>query len=77
MFPNSIDGITQTYLDAIEDELQQAVKRANNFGNTKLHDMLTYHMGWQGDRKNVDTRGKRIRPLLVLLSCSAAGGDWI
>jgi geranylgeranyl diphosphate synthase type I len=76
MFPNSIDGITQTYLDAIEDELQQAVKRANNFGNTNLHDMLAYHMGWQGDRKNIETRGKRIRPLLVLLSCSAAGGDW-
>ncbi len=76
MFPNSIEGITQTYLDAIEDELQQAVKRANNFGNTKLHDMLTYHMGWQGNRKNVESRGKRIRPLLVLLSCSAAGGDW-
>ena len=76
MFPNSIDGITQTFLDAIENELQQAVKRANNFGNTKLHDMLAYHMGWQGDRKNVETRGKRIRPLLVLLSCTAAGGDW-
>jgi len=76
MFPTSIDGITQTYLDAIETELQQAVKRANNFGNTKLHDMLAYHMGWQGELKNVETRGKRIRPLLVLLSCSAAGGDW-
>ena len=76
MFPHSIDGITQTYLDAIEDELQQAVKRANNFGNTKLHDMLAYHMGWQGDRKIVESRGKRIRSLLVLSSCSAAGGDW-
>jgi len=76
MYPNSIDGITQTYLNAIEDELQQAVKRANNFGNTKLHDMLVYHMGWQGERKDAKSRGKRIRPLLVLLSCSAAGGDW-
>jgi geranylgeranyl diphosphate synthase type I len=76
MSTNSIDAITQTYLEAIEDELQKAVKRANNLGNTELHDMLAYHMGWQGDRKKIESRGKRIRPLLVLLSCSAAGGDW-
>jgi geranylgeranyl diphosphate synthase type I len=77
MFPNSIEGITQTYLDAIEDELQQAVKRANDFGNSRLHSMLAYHMGWQGNRNHTQARGKRIRPLLALLSCSAAGGDWL
>ena len=76
MSTNSIDSITQSYLEAIEDELKRAVKRANNFGNTQLHDMLAYHMGWQGARKNAASRGKRIRPLLVLLSCSSAGGDW-
>lgn len=76
MFSNSIEDITQAYLDVIEDELKQAVKRANDFGITKLYDMLAYHMGWQGNRSNTETRGKRIRPLLVLLSCSAAGGDW-
>jgi geranylgeranyl diphosphate synthase, type I len=76
MLPNSIENLTQTYLEAIEGELQQALKRANSFGNTNLHAMLAYHMGWQGNRAKVERRGKRIRPLLVLLSCSAAGGDW-
>ncbi|OGO12660.1 MAG: hypothetical protein A2Y53_01775 [Chloroflexi bacterium RBG_16_47_49] len=66
----------QTYLAAIEDELQQAVKQAHDNGNTQLHDMLAYHMGWQGKPVNIDARGKRIRPLLVLMTCSAAGGDW-
>ena len=66
----------QPYLTAIEDELQLAVKRANDVGNTHLHDILAYHMGWQSKRINPDSRGKRIRPLLVLLTCSAAGGDW-
>jgi len=76
MPPNPIEVITQTYLDAIEAELQHAVERAKEFGNTKLHDMLAYHMGWQGNRNSTEVRGKRIRSLLVLLSCSAAGGDW-
>ena len=51
MSSNSIEDITQTYLDAIEIELQQAVKRVEEFGNTQLHDMLAYHMGWQGESK--------------------------
>ncbi len=38
--------------------------------------MLAYHMGWQGSEDSNKIRGKRIRPLLVLLVCSAAGGDW-
>jgi geranylgeranyl diphosphate synthase type I len=33
-------------------------------------------MGWQEKSKTTTTRGKRIRPLLVLLTCTAAGGDW-
>jgi geranylgeranyl diphosphate synthase type I len=73
---NSLEDITQSYLVAIENELQQAVDRANEFGNPKLHDMLAYHMGWKGNRNISEARGKRIRPLLVLLACSAAGGDW-
>jgi geranylgeranyl diphosphate synthase type I len=72
----SSEGLTQTYLDAIENELQQAVARANEFGNPKLHDMLTYHMGWNGEQNAPKVRGKRIRPLFVLLACTAAGGDW-
>lgn len=70
------DNITQMYLIAIEDELCLAVEQVNDLGNTKLHDMLTYHLGWQGKLTNSEARGKRIRPLLVLLTCSAAGGDW-
>ncbi|MEP7357471.1 MAG: polyprenyl synthetase family protein, partial [Anaerolineales bacterium] len=34
--------------------------------------MLEYHLGWAGGAAG----GKRIRPLLCLLTCEAAGGDW-
>jgi geranylgeranyl diphosphate synthase type I len=72
----SQEDILQNYLTAIEDELQDAVKRVNDSRNNQLHDILAYHMGWLGKQINSETRGKRIRPLLVLLTCSAAGGDW-
>jgi geranylgeranyl diphosphate synthase type I len=38
--------------------------------------MLAYHLGWEGEGAGEEARGKRIRPLLVLLSSAAAGGDW-
>ena len=72
----SQDDVTRHYLAAIENELQDAVKPAIEIENTHLYDMLAYHMGWVGNRNNTESHGKRIRPLLVLLTCSAAGGNW-
>ncbi len=76
MVPDSLEGNTQAYLDAIEAELKQAVTRANDFGNSRLYEMLAYHMGWESNPGDPLARGKRIRPLLVLLCCAAAGGEW-
>jgi geranylgeranyl diphosphate synthase type I len=36
--------------------------------------MIAYHLGWL--EKSTQKKGKRIRPLLMLLSCAAVGGDW-
>ncbi len=38
----------------------------------EYYKMLAYHLGWTD---NTST-GKRIRPLLCLLCCTAAGGQW-
>jgi geranylgeranyl diphosphate synthase type I len=38
--------------------------------------MMAYHLGWEGEKAGPEATGKRIRPLLVLLTCSAAGGNW-
>jgi geranylgeranyl diphosphate synthase type I len=38
--------------------------------------MLAYHLGWEGEGASPEARGKRIRPLLLLLTCAAAGGEW-
>ena len=37
---------------------------------------MAYHLGLQSDSASAKSAGKRIRPLLVLLTAQAAGGEW-
>jgi geranylgeranyl diphosphate synthase type I len=63
-------------LPAIEVQLQHSVEQASGPGLEEMHQMLAYHMGWIGQGAGPKARGKRIRPLIVLLTSAAAGGDW-
>lgn len=48
---------------------------SHEFGRSaELQAMITYHMGWADDEDTEASRGKRIRPLLVLLSAGACDG---
>jgi len=66
----------ETYLPAIETELQLVVNLARGPYYQGLHEMIAYHMGWEGKGAGPKARGKRVRPLLVLLSTASAGGSW-
>jgi geranylgeranyl diphosphate synthase type I len=63
-------------LSAIETELQRQISRFGTPRTKPFHEMLTYHMGWTGEGAGPEATGKRIRPLLVLLSTAACGADW-
>ncbi len=63
-------------LSAIEEELHQVVNLADGPGLQPLYAMMAYHLGWEGEGAGPDAAGKRIRPLLVLLTNAAAGGTW-
>jgi geranylgeranyl diphosphate synthase type I len=65
-----------TFLPAIETELQAQVARLDQPRTHDFHEMLTYHMGWTGEGAGPDATGKRIRPLLVLLSAASCEADW-
>ncbi len=67
--------LSQLMLAKVENYMQDVVRRLDTPQYTGLHQMLAYHMGWQSDSA-ADARGKRIRPLVVLLVCAASGGDW-
>ncbi|MGQ9666126.1 MAG: polyprenyl synthetase family protein [Anaerolineae bacterium] len=64
------------YLPAIEEELRRAVT-APHPSVERFYAMMQYHMGWRDSAlaPAQAPTGKRLRPLLCLLSCQAAGGD--
>lgn len=63
-------------LSDIELELQRQVARLDKPHTRLFYEMLTYHMGWTGEGAGPEATGKRIRPLMVLLTASACGVDW-
>ena len=60
-------------LEAIEKDLKSAIQPIQSDRYPELARMIHYHMGWLNDGQS---GGKRIRPLIALLCCAAAGGDW-
>jgi len=64
----------KSLLPHIELELQKQVSRLDQPRTKPFHEMLTYHMGWTGDGAGPEATGKRIRPLMVLLTCLASSG---
>jgi len=64
-------NLQQTMLDAIENELKQQVSRLEQPQTKLFHEMLTYHMGWTGEGAGAQAAGKRIRPLITLLSVAS------
>lgn len=69
-------SFTQKVRPTIEEYLMDVVETQGLKEYPGLSDMLVYHMGWKGPGAGVEAEGKRIRPLLVLLTCEAVGGDW-
>lgn len=66
----------ETMLPEIEKELQGQVSRLNEKRTLPFHEMLTYHMGWTGEGSGKEAAGKRIRPLMVLLSAASCGAEY-
>ncbi len=64
-------NIQQTMLESVEDELMRQVARLDQPRTKQFHEMLTYHMGWTGEGAGSNATGKRIRPLLTLLTVAS------
>lgn len=65
-------------LPLVEHEMKAVLDAPKRGSATLFYQMMHYHMGWL-DEELKDRRGnggKRIRPVLTLLSAEAAGGAW-
>jgi len=73
----SLSSYFQRYLPALETEMHTVVS-SDDVRLTDLFGMLRYHLGWtdQDFNEQIGPSGKRIRPMLCLLACEAAGGKW-
>ena len=73
--------ILQTKMETLRAAVQAEMRDAlglNGDAPDSIHQMMHYHMGWADaafEPAEVPT-GKLIRPILALLVCEAAGGDW-
>lgn len=72
----SLNDAAARLLPQIEADLRD-VLRTPHTDLAAYYGMLYYHLGWVDERlQPVAARGgKRVRPLLCLLACEAAGGD--
>jgi len=63
------------YLPALEAAMRQAIPATEP---AALYGMLRYHLGWADTafRPVAEKAGKRLRPIFLLLTCEAQGGDW-
>lgn len=69
-----LETIWQRFRAELETELKFAIGGAS----LPMYDMMRYHLGWIDKKGNPQTTvaGKRLRPILCLLSCQAMGGEW-
>ena len=72
-----LDHLSDEFLPALEAEMQ-AVLAMDAPRHHLYYGMMHYHLGWLGaDLEPAASKvGKRVRPLVCLLVCAAAGGEW-
>lgn len=65
------------YVPSLEAEMRDVV-RGTDSRQSELYGMLHYHLGWADAAFNPcqTQTGKRVRPVLCLLTCESCGGDW-
>jgi geranylgeranyl diphosphate synthase type I len=73
----SLKQLSAEMLPAIEAELQRQIARLDEPHTRPFYDMLTYHMGWTGDGAGPEATGKRIRPLMLLLTVASCSMEWL
>ncbi|MEA3375099.1 MAG: polyprenyl synthetase family protein [Chloroflexota bacterium] len=77
MKPVGMDELHRRYGPSLEAEMRSIVQHGEDRQGS-LFGMIRYHLGWVDSRfeRCEATSGKRVRPILCLLSCEGCGGAW-
>ena len=73
MSDNNPPSVISRMREAIEVDLKRSIEWLDSEQYTELAHMISYHMGW---KNQAHSRGKRLRPMLTLLSCAGVGANW-
>ncbi|MBG0787767.1 MAG: polyprenyl synthetase family protein, partial [Anaerolineaceae bacterium] len=69
----TLEKLQTILVPQIEDALQEFMHTIDFRSSAELGQMLRYHMGWEDDSSAKASKGKRLRPLIVLLTTGAFG----
>jgi geranylgeranyl diphosphate synthase, type I len=74
--PNSLPNLAKRYLDALDHTMRDIAATAPKA--PEFNTLIEYPLGWVNEQGEayISPTGKRIRPILLLLSVEAAGGSW-
>ncbi len=74
---NEYKQLSQEMRQAVNAEMKSVLKATDALPDL-FHGMMHYHMGWRDEHlQPADVNaGKQIRPIICLLACQAAGGEW-
>ncbi|MCP5100925.1 MAG: polyprenyl synthetase family protein [Chloroflexi bacterium] len=75
---HSFKTLSNEMIPLLEQEMRQVLQSNDSTSPQPFLGMMHYHMGWtDADLNPLKVKsGKLIRPLLCLISCEAAGGNW-
>lgn len=75
--PDTLQELIDEMIPGVEQEMRDVLKFQPE-SRSPFYGMIHYHMGWadQSFRPVSEAGGKRVRPLLCLLTTRAAGGRW-
>jgi geranylgeranyl diphosphate synthase type I len=75
-FKMTLKEYRRNLLPEIDDGLRKAINLTNEEGQEDLFKMLNHHMGWVDENSTQSISGKRIRPLILLITTSSLGAEW-
>lgn len=72
----ALKEITHSMRVQVDQEIGHVINQPEVMKFEGFRSMLAYHLGWEGEGTGPGAQGKKIRPIIVLLSAGAVSGNW-